>query len=137
MNEYVNSQEPKSIKTVIHHTMVASKINFQQGAKRTFKPMESKGERNGSSWKNNNQSTSKGNQGSKKAKEKGAYQGKNRLSPEELERYRKDNRCFKCGEQGHSYRAGPGGGPRGGAPGAAGGGAPGGEARGRGAPRAY
>ena len=32
MNEYVNSQEPKSIKAVIHHTMVASKIKFQQGA---------------------------------------------------------------------------------------------------------
>ncbi|MCO5595669.1 hypothetical protein L7F22_049714 [Adiantum nelumboides] len=42
MNEYVNSQRPKSISAVIHHTMVAARINFQQGAKRNFKPMEAK-----------------------------------------------------------------------------------------------
>ncbi|MCO5548763.1 hypothetical protein L7F22_002225 [Adiantum nelumboides] len=42
MNEYVNSQRPKTISTVIHHTMVAAKINFQQGAKRNLKPMEIK-----------------------------------------------------------------------------------------------
>ncbi|WP_219823842.1 hypothetical protein, partial [Enterobacter cloacae complex sp. CH23B] len=47
----------------------------------------------------------KGN--SNKAKEKRVYKGKNKLSPEELDRYRKDNRCFKCGEQGHAYRACP------------------------------
>ncbi|MCO5594918.1 hypothetical protein L7F22_048953 [Adiantum nelumboides] len=43
----------------------------------------------------------------KKHLQKGVYKGKNRLTPEELEHYRKDNRCFKCGEQGHSYRACP------------------------------
>ncbi|MCO5586751.1 hypothetical protein L7F22_040693 [Adiantum nelumboides] len=42
MNEYVNSQRPKSISTVIHHTMVAARIKFQQGAKRNLKPMEAK-----------------------------------------------------------------------------------------------
>ncbi|MCO5582032.1 hypothetical protein L7F22_035923 [Adiantum nelumboides] len=42
MNEYVNSQRPKSISVVIHHTMVATRINFQQGAKRNLKPMEAK-----------------------------------------------------------------------------------------------
>ncbi|MCO5559226.1 hypothetical protein L7F22_012821 [Adiantum nelumboides] len=42
MNEYVNSQRPRSISSVIHHTMVAAKINFQQGAKRNLKPMEAK-----------------------------------------------------------------------------------------------
>ncbi|MCO5579929.1 hypothetical protein L7F22_033796 [Adiantum nelumboides] len=42
MNDYVNSQRPRSISTVIHHTMVAARINFQQGAKRNLKPMEAK-----------------------------------------------------------------------------------------------
>ncbi|MCO5580332.1 hypothetical protein L7F22_034198 [Adiantum nelumboides] len=42
MNEYVNSQRPRSISAVIHHTMVATRINFQQGAKRNLKPMEAK-----------------------------------------------------------------------------------------------
>ena len=30
--------------------------------------------------------------------------GQNKLSQEELERYRKENRCFKCSKQGHNYR---------------------------------
>ncbi|MCO5609381.1 hypothetical protein L7F22_063607 [Adiantum nelumboides] len=51
--------------------------------------------------------SSKGNSSNSKAKEKGVYKGNNRLPPEELERYHKDNRCFKCGEQGHAYRACP------------------------------
>ncbi|MCO5587194.1 hypothetical protein L7F22_041141 [Adiantum nelumboides] len=42
-----------------------------------------------------------------KPKDKQGYQGKNRLSLGDVERYRKDNRCFKCGEQGHSYRTCP------------------------------
>ncbi|MCO5594853.1 hypothetical protein L7F22_048888 [Adiantum nelumboides] len=42
MNENVNSQWSKSFFAVIHHTMVASRINFQQGAKRNLKPMEMK-----------------------------------------------------------------------------------------------
>ncbi|MCO5557320.1 hypothetical protein L7F22_010881 [Adiantum nelumboides] len=42
MNEYVNSQRPRSISAVIHNTMVAARINFQQGAKRNLKPMEAK-----------------------------------------------------------------------------------------------
>ncbi|MCO5578312.1 hypothetical protein L7F22_032152 [Adiantum nelumboides] len=42
MNEYANSQRPRSISMVIHHTMVAARINFQQGAKRNLKPMEAK-----------------------------------------------------------------------------------------------
>ncbi|MCO5593242.1 hypothetical protein L7F22_047249 [Adiantum nelumboides] len=106
MNEYVNSQRPKTISAVIHHTMVAAKINFQQGAKRNLKPMEIK-EKHEQKGKNQSQNSSKGNSSNNKAKEKGDYKGKNRLTPEELERYRKDNRCFKCGEQGHAYRACP------------------------------
>ncbi|MCO5552157.1 hypothetical protein L7F22_005667 [Adiantum nelumboides] len=105
MNEYVNSQRPKTISAVIHHTMVAARINFQQGAKRNLKPMETK-EKHEPKGKNHPQNFPKVTSNNK-AKEKGVYKGKNRLTPEELERYRKDNRCFKCGEQGHSYRTCP------------------------------
>ncbi|MCO5558213.1 hypothetical protein L7F22_011792 [Adiantum nelumboides] len=86
--------------------MVAAKIDFQQGAKRNLKPMEIK-EKHEHKGKNQPQNSSKGNSSNNKAKEKGVYKGKNRLTPEELERYRRDNRCFKCGEQGHAYRACP------------------------------
>ncbi|MCO5613123.1 hypothetical protein L7F22_067398 [Adiantum nelumboides] len=108
MAKYVNSQWPRSITEVIHYTMVASRINFQQGARRNFKPIEAK-EKNDSKGKSNaTQSSSKGNQNNnKKNKEKGAFKGKNWLSPEEMEAYRKDNKCFKCGEQGHGYRTCP------------------------------
>ncbi|MCO5597562.1 hypothetical protein L7F22_051640 [Adiantum nelumboides] len=106
MNEYVNSQRPKTILAVIHHTMVAARINFQQGAKRNLKPMEIK-EKHEHKGKNQPQNSSKGNSSNNKANEKGVYKGKNRLTPEELEHYRKDNRCFKCGEQGHAYQACP------------------------------
>ncbi|MCO5568294.1 hypothetical protein L7F22_021993 [Adiantum nelumboides] len=111
MNEYVNSQRPRSISAVIHHTMVAARINFQQGAKRNLKPMEVK-EKQEYKGKNFSQNSSKGNSNNNKAKEKGVFKGKNRLTPEELERYRKENKCFKCGEQGHSYRSCPQRNPR-------------------------
>ncbi|MCO5570631.1 hypothetical protein L7F22_024358 [Adiantum nelumboides] len=83
--------------------MVAARINFQQGAKRNLKPMEIK-EKHEPKGKNHPQNSSKSNSSNNKAKDKGDYKGKNRLTHKELERYRKDNRCFKCGEQGHSYR---------------------------------
>ena len=41
-------------------------------------------------------------QGDKK-KDKGFYKGSNCLTPEEMKSYRKENKCFKCGEKGHSY----------------------------------
>ncbi|MCO5554859.1 hypothetical protein L7F22_008395 [Adiantum nelumboides] len=106
MNKYLNSQRPKTILAVIHHTMVAARINFQQGAKRNLKPMEIK-EKHEHKGKDQSQNSSKGNSSNNKAKEKGVYKGKNRLTAEELERYRKDNRCLKCGEQGHAYQACP------------------------------
>ncbi|MCO5589477.1 hypothetical protein L7F22_043444 [Adiantum nelumboides] len=106
MNEYVNSQRPKSISSVIHHTMFAARINFQQGAKRNLKPMETK-EKHEQKGKNQPQNSSNGNSSNNKAKEKGVYKGKDMLILEELEHYRKDNRCFKCGEQGHAYQACP------------------------------
>ncbi|MCO5607410.1 hypothetical protein L7F22_061606 [Adiantum nelumboides] len=102
MNEYVNFQRPKSFSAVIHYTMVGARINFHQGAKRNLKPMEAKDKQE---YKGNNpsQSSSKGNSNNNKAKEKGVFKGKNKLTPEELEHYRKENKCFKCGEKGHSY----------------------------------
>ncbi|MCO5547849.1 hypothetical protein L7F22_001301 [Adiantum nelumboides] len=106
MNEYVNSQRPRSISAVIHHTMVAARINFQQGAKRNLKPMEAK-EKQEYKRKNFSQDSSKGNSNNNKAKEKGVFKAKNKLTPKDLERYRKENKCFKCGEQGHSYRSCP------------------------------
>ncbi|MCO5586422.1 hypothetical protein L7F22_040362 [Adiantum nelumboides] len=111
MNEYVNSQRPRSISTVIHHTMMAARINFQQGAKRNLKPMEVK-EKQEYKGKTFSQNSSKGNSNNNKAKEKGVFKGKNRLTPKELECYRKENKCFKCGEQGHSYRSCPQRNPR-------------------------
>ncbi|MCO5551605.1 hypothetical protein L7F22_005110 [Adiantum nelumboides] len=72
MNEYVNSQRPRSISAVIHHTMVAAKVNFQQGAKRNLKPMEAK-EKQEYKGKNLSQNSSKGNSNHNKAKEKGVF----------------------------------------------------------------
>ncbi|MCO5603006.1 hypothetical protein L7F22_057148 [Adiantum nelumboides] len=86
--------------------MVAARINFQQGAKRNLKPMEAK-EKQEYKGKNFSQNSSKGNSNNNKAKEKRVFKGKNKLTPKELERYRKENKCFKCGEQGHSYRSCP------------------------------
>ncbi|MCO5578633.1 hypothetical protein L7F22_032477 [Adiantum nelumboides] len=103
MNECVNSQRPKSILALIYHTMVAARINFQQGAKRNHKPMEIK-DKNEHKRNNDAQSTNNNNN---RAKEKGVFKGKNILSLKELESYHKENKCFKCGEQGHPYRACP------------------------------
>ncbi|MCO5547867.1 hypothetical protein L7F22_001319 [Adiantum nelumboides] len=91
--------------------MVAARINFQQGAKRNLKPMEEK-EKQEYKGKNFSQNSSKGNSNNNKAKEKGVFKGKNKLTPKELECYRKENKCFKCGDQGHSYRSCPQRNPR-------------------------
>ncbi|MCO5562542.1 hypothetical protein L7F22_016170 [Adiantum nelumboides] len=72
MNEYVNSQRPKSISAIIHHTMVAARINFQQGAKRNLKPMEVK-EKQEYKGKNFSKNFSKGNSNNNKAKKKGVF----------------------------------------------------------------
>ncbi|MCO5570129.1 hypothetical protein L7F22_023845 [Adiantum nelumboides] len=72
MNEYVNSQRPKSISAVIHHTMVATRINFQQGAKRNIKPMEAK-DKQEYKGKNISQNSFRGNSNNNNAKEKGVF----------------------------------------------------------------
>ena len=51
---------------------------------------------------------SKGNGSkTKKEKDKKAYLGKGKLSNEEMERYKKENQCYKCGEQGQISHACP------------------------------
>ncbi|MCO5587033.1 hypothetical protein L7F22_040978 [Adiantum nelumboides] len=94
MNEYVNSQRTRFISVVIHHAMVAASINFQQRAKRNLKPMEAK-DKQEYKGKNLSQNSFKGSSNNNKAKEKGVFKGKNKLTPEELECYRKENKCFK------------------------------------------
>ncbi|MCO5603583.1 hypothetical protein L7F22_057734 [Adiantum nelumboides] len=65
-------------------------------------PMEAK-DKQEYRGKNLSQNSSKGNSNNNKAKEKGVFKGKNKLTPKELECYCKENKCFKCEEQGHSY----------------------------------
>ena len=38
-----------------------------------------------------------------KKKDKNGYKGQNPLTPKVMEKYRKEKRCFCCGEQEHSY----------------------------------
>ena len=38
-----------------------------------------------------------------KKKEGKEYKGQNKLSPMDLEKYQKENQCFRCREVGHSY----------------------------------
>ncbi|MCO5608484.1 hypothetical protein L7F22_062694 [Adiantum nelumboides] len=101
MSEYVDSQMPNTISTIIHHMMVASRIHFQQGGKKGSRPMKPT-EQHEQKGKNHIAQNSSKALGNNKAKAKGkGYKGKAKLSFEEIERYRKDNKCFKCGEQGH------------------------------------
>ena len=99
VRSYIMDQKPKSISEVIHRSIVAMKIfsarkashfNFDKSKKVSQKEHARKDQK-----------------GNGKKKEKGAYKGSNRLSPEELEKYRKENRCFKCGKSGHPYRSCP------------------------------
>ena len=99
VRSYIMDQKPKSISEVIHRSMVAMKI-FSAGKASHFNSDKSKKV----SQKEHARKDQKGNG---KKKEKGAYKGSNRLSPEELEKYRKENRCFKCGELGHPYQSCP------------------------------
>ena len=108
MSEYVNSQRIRDISQVLHHTMVASTLNFNMGNKKGFKVGEARENRE-SKGKNqaNNQNPSmahtnnpNGTYKVNKTKEKG-YKVKTPLTKAQMEQYWKDNKCFKCGEQGH------------------------------------
>lgn len=91
-----NSQKPATILAVIHHSMLAYKI-FYISPTTISKP--SKKQKKISEKPSNG--AKKNNDTKKKEKDKSAYKGSNRLSPEELEQY--TNNCLHCGEQGHSY----------------------------------
>ena len=99
VRSYIMDQKPKYISEVIHRSMVAMKI-FSAGKASHFNSDKSKKV----SQKEHARKDQKGNG---KKKEKGAYKGSNHLSPEELEKYHKENRCFKCGESGHPYQSCP------------------------------
>ncbi|MCO5558397.1 hypothetical protein L7F22_011978 [Adiantum nelumboides] len=86
MRTYVQALRPKTIAAVIHYTRVAYKI---------FKPKNPPNKGDKGKDKENGSSNVKSN--NKKQASKRPYQGTNRLSPEEMERYRKENRCFRCG----------------------------------------
>ena len=111
MRTYINAQKPKTIAVVIHHSLLAAKIFASSSTKVVTKPSEreeKQSERQGDRPPNgkkiaNEKKVSDANKG----KEKGQYKGNNKLSPEELEQYRKANKCFCCGVQGHSYRQCP------------------------------
>ena len=92
MKAYVNTQKLKSIVKIIHHTMVASKI-FLPDTKLGSKPHE-KRDRSQSGEKVTHDSRPK----DRMQKEKGIYKERKHLSPEEMEQYFKENRCYKCGK---------------------------------------
>ncbi|MCO5575528.1 hypothetical protein L7F22_029329 [Adiantum nelumboides] len=98
---YVNDQKPRTIAEVIHRSKVAME-NFpiSKGAPKPFERNEKVHGREQVS------KDSKGN-GSKGKKDKVPYKGPRKLSPEEMERYKKENRCYKCGEIGHISHACP------------------------------
>ena len=103
MNEYVHSQRPKSINAVIHHALVASQINFHDDPKPSQGKItnEQKGKGTSTSNASNAQSMKK-----KKTPDRG-YKGKARLTPEQMDQYRRENKCYKCGETGHVSRVCP------------------------------
>ena len=89
MNEYVHLQRPKSINAVIHHALVALKINFNDD----IKPSQgkTKGEQKGKGVQTPN--ASKAQVVKKTKNQERGYKGKARLTPEQMEQYRKENKC--------------------------------------------
>ena len=102
LSVYVNSKRPKTISDMIHHTIVASQIHFQQGSKNNGQSMKLKenGESKGKAYSKENSSKNP------KEKEK-RFKGKVRLSLKEMEHHKKENKCFKCGQEGHFFRVCP------------------------------
>ena len=91
MRIYVQALRPKTIAAVIHYTRVAYKI---------FKP---KNPPKGDKGKEKENGSLNSKLKDKKQASKKPYQGTNRLTPEEMERYQKKNRCYRCGMIGHTY----------------------------------
>ena len=112
MRAYIYAQKPKTISAVIHHSMLAVKI-FSPSPKVVAKPSEKEDKQHNQATNTNRPSTGKKiindhkSNDANKGKNKGQYRGSNKLSPEELDQYRKANKCFRCGVQGHTYRECP------------------------------
>lgn len=98
------AQKPKTISEIIHHTLLASKI-FSFATKSGNRLPQ--GDKTQQGNKTSSSNKPQGNKSFKDKKEKGVYKVSNYLSHEEMERYHKENKCFSCGEKGHSYRACP------------------------------
>ena len=81
----------------IHHALVASQINFNDD----IKPSQSKatGEQKGKGVQTQN--ASKAQTVKKTKNQERGYKDKARLTLEQMEQYRKENKCYKCGETGH------------------------------------
>ena len=95
MKTYINAQKPKTILEVIHHSLVATKIFAPN---KSFMKSQDNGDKNSNKDCANKDAKATGNKdqcanGGKK-KEGNEYKGQNKLSPTELEKYRKENRCF-------------------------------------------
>ena len=95
MRVYVQALRPKTIAAVIHYARVAYKI---------FKPKNPSKVDKG---KDKDHGSLNVKPKDKKQASKKPYQGTNRLSQEEMEQYRKEHRCFRCGTTGHTYRECP------------------------------
>ena len=108
MRAYINAQKPKTISAVIHHSMLAAKI-FPTLQKVVAKPNVKNEKEKVPDRPFNGKKVINGQKpnGANKKKVKGQYQGSNKLTPEELDQYRKAHKCFRCGEQGHTYRECP------------------------------
>ena len=104
MKTYINAQKPKTNSKFIHHAMISTKIFMPN--KSIIKPPDNGEKTFGKDCANkytkapsNKDQRTNGN----KKKEGKEYKGQNKLSPTDLEKYMKENRCFRCTKQGHSY----------------------------------
>ena len=85
MRTYVQALRPKTIAAaVIHYTRVAHKI---------FKP---KNPPKGDKENERENGSLNARSSAKKQASKKTYQGTNHLTHEEMERYQKENRCYRC-----------------------------------------
>ena len=79
MGDYVNSQSPRSILTIVHHSILASSIYFQGGKK----PLKGK-EEDESKWNGIKPPNASKTQDAKKCM---GFRGRFKLFPKEMEQY--------------------------------------------------
>ena len=96
VRSYITDQKPKTISEVIHQSMVAMKI-FSAG-----KASHSNTDKGKKVFHREQARKDKKGNGKKKEKDKSEYKGSNRLSPEELEKYCKDNQMLQVWRDGSS-----------------------------------